>query len=143
MYPRKVFPEGPTLHNCQIIVRDASKVSPSYYIISYELQCFTLLSNMYFFFLHVCFPASGQAVVTGVVPSSPRFFLAFNFYRAKGSTIPLRLADFSSNVTNSRSRAFRESSCAQEKLPTNLYEYALGGIRTHETGLSIPGSRIT
>ena len=33
----------------------------------------------------------------------------------------------SSNVANSRFRAFRESICAQEKVPTNLYEYALGG----------------
>ena len=34
----------------------------------------------------------------------------------------------SSNVANSRFRAFRESICAQEKVPTNLYEYALGGL---------------
>ena len=45
------------------------------------------------------------------------------------------LADFSSSVANSRSRAFRKSICAQEKVPTNLYKYALGGIRTHETDL--------
>ena len=41
----------------------------------------------------------------------------------------------SSNVANSRFRAFRESICAQEKVPTNLYEYALGGTRTHEMDL--------
>ena len=70
-------------------------------------------------------------MVTGVVPSPP-LVLAFNFYRAKGSAIPL-LVDFSSSVANSRSRAFRKSICAKEKLPTNLYEYALEGIRTHET----------
>ena len=28
----------------------------------------------------------------------------------------------------SRSRAFRKSICAQEKVPSNLYEYALGGF---------------
>ena len=33
--------------------------------------------------------------------------LAFNFYRAQGSAIPL-LVDFSSSVANSRSRAFRK-----------------------------------
>ena len=38
-------------------------------------------------------------------------------------------------AANSRSRAFRKSIYAQEKVPTNLYEYALGGIRTHETDL--------
>ena len=42
---------------------------------------------------------------------------------------------FSSSVANSRSRAFRKSMCAQEEVPTNLYENALGGIRTHETDL--------
>ena len=64
-------------------------------------------------------------------PFSPPV-LAFNFYRAEGSAIPL-LVDFSSSVANSRSRAFRKSICPQEKVPTNLYEYALGGARTHET----------
>ena len=34
-----------------------------------------------FFFSHFYFPASGQAVVTGVVPSPPPV-LAFIFYRA-------------------------------------------------------------
>ena len=67
--------------------------------------------------------------------------LAFNFYRAKGSAISL-LVDCSSSVANSRSRAFRKSICAQEKVPTNLHEDALGGARTHETD-PIPGSRIT
>ena len=65
-------------------------------------------------------------MVTGVVPSPPPV-LDLNFYRAQGSAIPL-LVDFSSSVANSRSRAFRKSVCAQEKVPVNLYEYALGGI---------------
>ena len=72
-------------------------------------------------------------MVTGVVPSPPPV-LAFNFYRAKGSAIPL-LVDFSSSVANSRSRAFRNVNSCTKKIPTNLYEYALGGIRTHETDL--------
>ena len=75
------------------------------------------------------FPATGQVVGTGVVPFFPPV-LPFNFYRALGSPIPL-LVDFSSSVANSRSRAFRKSICAQEKVPTN----ALGGARTHETDL--------
>ena len=74
-----------------------------------------------------------QEVVTGVVPSFPPV-LAFNSYRAQGSAIPL-LVDFSSSVANSRSCAFRKSICAQEKVPPNLYEYALGGTRTHATDL--------
>ena len=56
-------------------------------------------------------------------------------FAPEGSAIPL-LVDFSSSVANSRSaRAFRKSICAQEKVPTNLHEYALGRIRTHETDL--------
>ena len=43
------------------------------------------------------------------------------------------LVDFSSSVAHSRSRAFRKSICAQEKVPTNIYENALEGIRTNET----------
>ena len=39
------------------------------------------LAVLFFFFTHIYFPASGQAVVTGVVPSPPPV-LAFNFYRA-------------------------------------------------------------
>ena len=66
-------------------------------------------------------------------PFSPPV-LAFNFYRAQGSAIPL-LVDFSTSVANSRSRAFRKSICAQENVPTNVYEHALGGARTHETDL--------
>ena len=66
-------------------------------------------------------------------PFSPPV-LAFNYYRAWGSAVHL-LVDLSSNVANSHSRAFRKSVCAQEKVPTNLYEYALGGARTHETDL--------
>ena len=34
-------------------------------------------------------------------------------------------------VAKSRSRAFLKSICAQEKVLANLYEYALGGARTH------------
>ena len=37
--------------------------------------------DFFFFFAHVYFPASGQAAVTGVVPSPPRF-LAFIFFIA-------------------------------------------------------------
>ena len=88
---------------------------------------FVLFSHIY-----VLPASSGQAVVTGIVPSPPRFSP-----RAKGSAIPL-LVDFSPSVANSRSRAFRKSICAQEKVPTNAYEYALGGTRTHETDLNQP-----
>ena len=50
----------------------------------------------FFLFAHFSFPASGQAVVTGVVRYSPPV-LAFNFHRAWGSAIPL-LVDFSTSV---------------------------------------------
>ena len=73
-------------------------------------------------------------MVTGVVPFFPPA-LTFNFYHVSGSEIPL-LVDFSSNaIANSRSRAFRKPICSQQKAPTNLYEYALGGTRTIYTRL--------
>ena len=50
-------------------------------------------------------------------PFSPPV-LAFNFYRAQGSAIPLLLDFLSDVVANSRSRAFCEKSiCAQKKSP--------------------------
>ena len=74
----------------------------------------------YIFFSHFYLQASGQAVVTGVVPSPPPV-LAFNFcfiaHRVQQSHC---WSIFSSNDANSRSRAFRLSICAQEKVPTNL-----------------------
>ena len=53
---------------------------------TFALFCF------FFFQYNFYFPASGQAVVTGVVPSGT--FL--QFYRAEGSAFPT-LVDFSSN----------------------------------------------
>ena len=41
----------------------------------------------------------------------------------------------SSNVASSRFRAFRAWTCSQEKVPTELYVYAIGGTRTHEIDL--------
>ena len=91
---------------------------------------------LFYFILFAHFsPASGQqAVVTGVISSPPRFLPSIFIAHRVHSAIPL-LADFSSSVAKSRSRVFRKSICAQEKVPTNLYEYALGGNRTHETDL--------
>ena len=59
----------------------------------------------------------------------PSIFIAQRVQQSHCSSI------LSSSVANSRSRAFRKSNGAQEKVPTNVYEYALGGIRTHETDL--------
>ena len=41
----------------------------------------------------------------------------------------------SSNVANLHFRVFRESICAQEEVPTNLYEVALAGTPAHEIDL--------
>ena len=61
--------------------------------------------------------SSGQAVVTGVVPSSPRhvpsIFIAHRVQHSHCSSI-------SSNVANSRSRAFRYSIFMQEKVPSRM-----------------------
>ena len=86
---------------------------------------------LFIVFAHFYFPVSGQPVVTDVVPSPPRFlpsnFIAHRVQQSHCSSIFHRVL--------LRSRAFRESICAQEKVPTNVYEYALGGIRTNETDL--------
>ena len=86
-----------------------------------------------FFFLILLFSSFWTSRGNRCRPFSPRFLPSF-FYRAQGSATPL-LVDFSSSVANSRVHVFRKSICAQEKIPTNLYEYALGGARTHETDL--------
>ena len=123
----------------EIYWRDHPDTNSSYLLTVYTAVTAHVLNpiypNTFFFFFsaHFHFPASGQAVVTGIIPSPPRFLPSI-FYRAEGSAIPL-LVDCSSNVANSRSRAFRKSISPQEEVPTNLYEYALGGARTHETDL--------
>ena len=93
-----------------------------------------------FFSAHFYFPASsGQAVVTGVVPSPP--LLLPSILSRIGFSNPTARRFFIECVASSRSRAFRTSICAQEKVPTNLSQYVLGGIRSHETDL-LPGSMI-
>ena len=56
--------------------------------------------------------------------------LTFSHFRAYGSAIPL-LVDMSSSNAHSRSSAFRKSICAQENVPTNIYEYM------HSAGLNL------
>ena len=55
------------------------------------LHIYRLIYTWYIFFAHFCFPASGQAVVTGVVPSSPRFlpsiFIAHRVQQSHCSSI--------------------------------------------------------
>ena len=59
--------------------------------------------------------------------------LTFNFLSCIGVSNPAARRFFIGCIANSRSRAFRNSICAQEKVPTNFLEYSLGGARTHET----------
>ena len=101
-------------------------------------------------------PISGRATTTAVPQKKKNVFcLAFTFQLLVklwsqvsslppgtclqflsriGVSIPIarRLSQF---IANSRFRAFRESMCAQEEIPTNLYEYALGMTRNHEINL--------
>ena len=66
--------------------------------------------------------------------SPPGFCLqVFIEHRVQQSIPPL--VDYPSSVANPRSRAFRKSTCPQEKVPTNRYEHALDGARTHEIDL--------
>ena len=67
-------------------------------------------------FTHIYFPASGQAVVTGVAPSPPSslpsIFIAHGVQQSQCSSIFHLVL-----LTHSRSRAFRKSNGAQEKSP--------------------------
>ena len=60
------------------------------YPVNYE-SVHTLFSFLLFFLSHFYFPASGQAVVTGVVPSPPRFlpsiFIAHRVQQSRCSSI--------------------------------------------------------
>ena len=73
------------------------------------------------FFTDIYFPASGQAVVTGVGPSPPRslpsIFIVHRVQQSHCSSI------FLSNVPNSRSRAFRKKNCrfVRKKTSPQIY----------------------
>ena len=88
------------------------------------LSLFMLLL-LFVFLYHFYFPASGQAVVSGVAPSPARYVPSF--LSRIGFSIPTARR-LSSNVANSRFRAFRESICAQEKVPTNFTSMHSGGL---------------
>ena len=98
---------------------------------------FVFFCHAYLYFL----PASGQAVVTGVIPSSPPdSCLFFNFYRAyRVQSNPTARRFFIESFANSRSRSrfpLASQFVCTRKIPhTNLYEHAFGGIRTNETDL--------
>ena len=89
----------------------------------------------FFFFSHFTFQLLDKpwSQVSSLLP--PGACLQFLSRLLTGFSNPAARRFFISSVANSRSRAFRKSTCAQEKAPTNLHEYALGGARTHETDL--------
>ena len=62
----------------------------------------------------------------------------FQFLSRRGFSNPTALVEFSWSVANSRSSVFRNSICVHEKVPVNLYEYALGGgTRTYVSRLAV------
>ena len=85
---------------------------------------FTLL----FFFSHLYFPASGQAVVTGVVPSSPRFlpsiFIARRVQQSHCSSIFHR-------VLLAHAVALSASQFVHKKMSQRIY------TSMHSTGLEL------
>ena len=102
-----------------------------------EITTYILHSTWYLFFRTLVLSSFWTSRGHRCRPFPPPV-LAFIFiaHSHKGSAIPL-LVDFSSSVANSRSLVFCKSICAQEKVPTTSYDYALGGIRTHETDLHL------
>ena len=71
-----------------------------------------------FFFTHICFPASGQAVVTGVVPSPPRFLPSI--FIAHGVQQSLRSSIFH-QVLLTRALALSASQFVHKKNSPRIY----------------------
>ena len=91
--------------------------------------------NVYeYFFIRIYFPRCGQVVVTGVVPSSPRFlpsiFIAHRVQQSHCSSIFYRVL-----LTHALTLSASQFVHRQEKILTNFYEYVLGEARTHATDL--------
>ena len=98
----------------------------------------TCVASIFFFFVpRFYFPASGQAVVTGVVPSPrrflPSFFIAHRVQQSHCASIFHR-ALLSHALALSASQYVHEKK--SQRIHTNK-SYALGGARTHETDLYI------
>ena len=83
---------------------------------------------------HFYFPASGQAVVTGVVPPFPRFLSSISIvHRAQQS----HCSSIFIRVLLTQALALSASQFVHKKKSPRIYTsyYALGGARTHETDL--------
>ena len=85
---------------------------------------YSLQATFFFSFVHFYFPASGKAVATGIVPSSPRFLpsisIAHRVQQSHCSSIFQRV------LLTPRSRAYRKSICAREKVPSNFTSILVG-----------------
>ena len=110
---------------------------PAYQKSDYIRVRYTIPTQFVLFFLlftHICLPASGQAVVTGVVPFprfSPSIFIPHRVQQSHCPSVFHRVLLTHALVLSSP----QVNLCPRKSPNTNLYEYALGGIRTHETDL--------
>ena len=107
-----------------------------------DIPCY-VRDRRLFVLVYSHFPASGHAVVSGVVPSPPRYVPSiFIAHGAQHSYCP---SIFIECYELTLSRFPRVKLCTRKKVPTNLYEYALGGTRTHAIELrgNIAGTRMT
>ena len=101
-----------------------------------------LLPAFFFFFIHTIYiPASGQAVVTGVVPSAPRFlpsiFIAHRLQQSHCLSIFHR-------VLLTHALALSASQIVHEKKSQRIYTSMLSSGRAlTKLTYGIPGSRIT
>ena len=106
------------LYRDPALYQDTALLGDPYRIVGPHLLWSSEMQSL-FFFLFVVYTLLLSSFWTSrghrCRPFSPHV-LAFNFYRAEGSAIPL-LVDFSSSVAHSRPRAFRKSICAQEQVP--------------------------
>ena len=115
---------------CKITKQSSSIVQENLLRISLDYAC--SVSFLFFFLSHFYFPASsGQAVVTGVVPSPPRFLPSI-FIAHRVSAIPL-LVDCSSSVASSRSLALSASQFVHKKKSQRIYTR----VCMHSAGLEL------
>ena len=104
--------------------------------------------HVYFFFSHFYFPASGQAVITGVVPSPPRFlpssFIALRVQQSRCSSsfhrvllthaLALSASQFMHKkkspriYTNMHSGAFELTKLTYTRLEDNLISHRGDGV---------------
>ena len=105
------------------------------------LLCYVFSLFLFYFFAHFYFPASGQAVVTGVVHPPPRFlpsiFIAQRVQQSHCSSIFHRVLLTHALALSASQFVHKKES---QRIYTNMHS---AGLEPTKLTFFIPGSRIT